>query len=67
MSETRPNGLPHTMAFPQFSKPESSWWLAQSTRSEFMEAHKREVARMTQATVYTPGERRTVDTHYGRV
>lgn len=67
MSETRPNGLPHTMAFEKFAPPPRSWWLAQSTRCEFVEAHRREVARMTKARVSTPGERRTVDTHYGRV
>lgn len=63
----RANGLPDTLAFPHYEKPRTSWWLDQSTREAFSEAHKRELARMTKARIRTTGEDRTVDTHFGKV
>lgn len=55
---------------PKFAKVPAvvheSWWLAQQTREDFIEAHRREIDRMTREGKSAPSEGRIVGSTWGK-
>ena len=56
------------LAIPPKNYPKDSWWISDGTRQGFMDAYRKEEARiLRQKADKTPGQDRTRATKFGRI